>query len=161
MQLCISHPGGCKRYESNVAARLIHALDRTLLDGLRDKRKGYWPVVSPILPSSALSFINQLSSVTNSCIAKGTITLVSVLVALLTFVSFTGRAWLLLSLNEAVLEAFLATLEAKPLLLSEFYLTSALLRDPLSIQVVVTLVSGLEHVGFDFLLVRQRQLNLN
>ena len=85
----------------------------------------------------------------------------SVLVALLSFVSFTGRAWLLLSLNEAVLEAFLATLEAKPLLLSEFYLTSALLRDPLSIQVVVTLVSGLEHVGFDFLLVRQRQLNLN
>nr|CAH0103961.1 unnamed protein product [Daphnia galeata] len=132
VQLCISCPGGCKRYESNVAARLIHALDHTLLDGLRNPKNGYWPVFSAILPSSALSFINQLSSVTNS-IGK-------------------GRAWLLLSLNEAVLEAFLATLEDRPSLLSEHYLPNALLRDPTSLQVLITLVSGLEHVGFDFLL---------
>ena len=65
-----------------------------------------------------------------------------------------GRAWLLLSLNEAVLEAFLATLEDRPSLLSEHYLPNALLRDPTSLQVLITLVSGLEHVGFDFLLVR-------
>ncbi len=71
VQLCVSYPGGCKRYESNVAARLIHALDQALLDGLRAKKKGYWPVVSRILPSSALSFINQLSSVANSSLAKG------------------------------------------------------------------------------------------
>jgi hypothetical protein len=61
----------------------------------------------------------------------------------------------LLSLNEAVLEAFLATLEDRPSLLSDYYLPDALLRDPTSLQVLITLVSGLEHVGFDFLLVRQ------
>ena len=60
----------------------------------------------------------------------------------------------MLSLNEAVLEAFLATLEDRPSLLSEYYLPNALLRDPTSLQVLITLVSGLEHVGFDFLLVR-------
>lgn len=67
---------------------------------------------------------------------------------------WSGRAWLLLSLNEAVLEAFLATLEDRPSHLSEYYLPNALLRDSTSLQVVITLVSGLEHVGFDFLLVR-------
>jgi hypothetical protein len=61
----------------------------------------------------------------------------------------------LLSLNEAVLEAFLATLEDRPSLLSDYYLPDALLRDPTSLQVLITLVSGLEHVGFDFLLVRK------
>ncbi|KAI9559927.1 hypothetical protein GHT06_013934 [Daphnia sinensis] len=132
VQLCISCPGGCKRYEINVAARLIHALDHVLLDGLRNPKNGYWPVFAALLPSSALSFINQLSSATNN-ISK-------------------GRAWLLLSLNEAVLEAFLATLEDRPSHLSEYYLPNALLRDPTSLQVVITLVSGLEHVGFDFLL---------
>jgi len=60
----------------------------------------------------------------------------------------------LLSLNEAVLEALLATLEDRPSLVSEHYLPNALLRDPASLQVLITLVSGLEHVGFDFLLVR-------
>ncbi|XP_059350200.1 pleckstrin homology domain-containing family M member 2-like isoform X2 [Daphnia carinata] len=132
VQLCISCPGGCKRYEINVAARLIHALDHVLLDGLRIPKNGYWPVFAALLPSSVLSFINQLSSAANN-ISK-------------------GRAWLLLSLNEAVLEAFLATLEDRPSHLSEHYLPNALLRDSTSLQVVITLVSGLEHVGFDFLL---------
>jgi hypothetical protein len=148
---------------------------------LRNPKHGYWPVFSAILPPSALSFVNQLSSVTNS-IGKGknnplpnqTTFFVFPILSRSLFTLFTlkirwllkfldlcgcccpsGRAWLLLSLNEAVLEAFLATLEDRPSLLSDYYLPDALLRDPTSLQVLITLVSGLEHVGFDFLLVRK------
>ena len=66
-----------------------------------------------------------------------------------------GRAWLLLSLNEGNLEGFLATLEARPSLLSKHYQSHAILLNPSALHILTTLVSGLEHVGFDFVIVSQ------
>ena len=67
---------------------------------------------------------------------------------------FLGRAWLLLSLNEGVLESYLATLEANPALISKYYREDGILRDTASLAILITLVSGLEHVSFDFVIVR-------
>lgn len=143
-----------------MAARLIYFLDCVLLFGLQKPHKGYWPVVVPILPKSTVAFINQLASITNN-LGKGMLRRVNSSLSPILFSLFftpaagliAGRAWLLLSLNEGVLEGFLATLEARPSLLSQKYQRHSLLRDTPSLQILITLVSGLEHVGFDFAIV--------
>lgn len=64
-----------------------------------------------------------------------------------------GRAWICQALNENMLESYIASFMENHKILEKHYLKPALLRDNNRMQVVLTLMAGLEFIEFDLTVV--------
>lgn len=62
--------------------------------------------------------------------------------------STLGRAWLYLALNDNNVESYIRSFLDNPHLLRRYYVKHALLLDNARMQVLLTLVSGLEFITF-------------
>lgn len=108
------------------ACCLCEHLDRVFLYGLREPQWGYWPWVRQFTHPAA-----QREIVGGLCTDLG-----------------CGRAWLLASLNGGLLEGYVRSFCQNPRLLHKGYLPTSFLRHPQHLELLATMVSGLEHVPF-------------
>ncbi|XP_054921607.1 pleckstrin homology domain-containing family M member 2-like isoform X2 [Dermacentor andersoni] len=110
------------------ACWLCEHLDRVLLYGLQEPQWGYWPWVRKFTHPAAQQEIASLPSVSTDL--------------------GYGRAWLLASLNGGLLESYMLSFRQNLRLLRKGYSSNSLLRDPQYLDLLATLLSGLEHIPF-------------
>ncbi|XP_060578073.1 pleckstrin homology domain-containing family M member 2-like isoform X2 [Ruditapes philippinarum] len=108
--------------------RLCEHLDHTLLHGLRHVTPGYWKIVSEFTHKDCVKEIKRMQNVTTDL--------------------GRGRAWLLMALNECLLESYLRCYQQNENLVEEFYVRDALVRDQDKFNVLLTVISGLENTEF-------------
>lgn len=109
------------------ACCLCEHLDRVFLYGLREPQWGYWPWVRQFTHPAAQQEIVGGSLSTDLG---------------------HGRAWLLASLNGGLLEGYVRSFGQNPRLLRRGYSAGSFLRQPQHLDLLATVVSGLEHVPF-------------
>lgn len=114
--------------DSPEACWLCEHLDRVLLYGLQEPQWGYWPWVRKFTHPAAQQEIASLSAVSTDL--------------------GYGRAWLLASLNGGLLESYMLSFRQNLRLLRKGYSSNSLLRDPQYLDLLATLLSGLEHIPF-------------
>lgn len=112
------------------AKQLCEHLDHVLLHGLKDIERGYWLFVSYFTRTDAVRTINKLTQVTTD-LGK-------------------GRAWLYLSLNEQATESYLRMFAEYQDRVSHYYTQDAFLSDNERLQLLQTLITGLDFICFDF-----------
>uniref|UniRef100_A0A131XMI1 Putative run domain-containing protein n=1 Tax=Hyalomma excavatum TaxID=257692 RepID=A0A131XMI1_9ACAR len=110
------------------ACWLCEHLDRVFLYGLQEPQWGYWPWVRKFTHPAAQQEIASLSAVSTDL--------------------GYGRAWLLASLNGGLLESYMLSFRQNLRLLRKGYSSNSLLRDPQYLDLLATLLSGLEHIPF-------------
>lgn len=110
------------------ACCLCEHLDRVFLYGLREPQWGYWPWVRQFTHPAAQREITGCSGLSTEL--------------------GYGRAWLLASLNGALLEGYMRSFRQNQRLLHRGYSASSFLRHPQHLELLATVVSGLEHVPF-------------
>lgn len=110
------------------ACWLCQHLDRVFLYGLQEPQWGYWPWVRKFTHPAAQQEIASLSAVSTDL--------------------GYGRAWLLASLNGGLLESYMLSFRQNLRLLRKGYSLNSLLRDPQYLDLLATLLSGLEHIPF-------------
>ncbi|XP_077509346.1 pleckstrin homology domain-containing family M member 2-like [Amblyomma americanum] len=110
------------------ACCLCEHLDRVFLYGLQEPQWGYWPWVRKFTHPAAQQDITSLPAVSTDL--------------------GYGRAWLLTSLNGGLLESYMRSFRQNLRLLRKGYSHSSLLREPQYLELLATLVSGLEYVPF-------------
>ncbi|XP_052821239.1 pleckstrin homology domain-containing family M member 2-like isoform X2 [Mya arenaria] len=108
--------------------RLCEHLDHTLLHGLRHVTPGYWKIVSEFTHKDCVKQIRRMRNVTTDL--------------------GRGRSWLLMALNECLLESYLRCYQFNHSLVEDFYVRDALVRDQDRFNVLLTLISGLENTEF-------------
>lgn len=108
--------------------QLCESLFRILSHGLCHPSQGYWQFVKEFTHQKTLEYIQtvQLNK---------------------TFVGWSW-AWLCVALNENCLESYFHSFAQNPHIIEKYYRQPALLRDEQRMQVLITLVAGLEHVPF-------------
>ncbi|KAK3105695.1 hypothetical protein FSP39_003649 [Pinctada imbricata] len=116
------------RNEDNVCGKLCEHLDHVFLHGLRHLHLGYWKAVSEFTRKDAVKEIKTLRNVTTDL--------------------GRSRAWLFLALNECCLESYIRCYEDNKKVVKKYYSTDALLLDQQSMNIILTLTAGLEHVIF-------------
>lgn len=114
--------------ETPEACCLCEHLDRVFLYGLREPQWGYWPWVRQFTHPAA-----QQEIAGGPCPSTDL---------------GRGRAWLLASLNGGLLEGYMRSFHQNPRLVHRGYSARSFLRDPQHLELLATLVSGLEHVPF-------------
>lgn len=110
------------------ACCLCEHLDRVFLYGLQEPQWGYWPWVRKFTHPAAQQDITSLPEVSTDL--------------------GYGRAWLLTSLNGGLLESYMRSFRQNLRLLRKGYSHNSLLREPQYLELLATLVSGLEYVPF-------------
>lgn len=116
--------------ETPEACCLCEHLDRVFLYGVREPQWGYWPWVRQFTHPAA-----QQEIVGGGCCPSTDLG--------------RSRAWLLASLNGGLLEGYMRSFRQNPRLLHRGYSARSFLRgDPQHLELLATLVSGLEHVPF-------------
>ncbi|XP_005106323.2 pleckstrin homology domain-containing family M member 2 [Aplysia californica] len=108
--------------------KLCENLDHALLHGLKNVTHGYWRMVKQLSHKGMVKEIEYLTNVTTD-LGK-------------------GRAWLYASLNEGLLESYVRLLGENEKLVKKFYAKDALMLDGDRMNVMLTLVSGLDFVVF-------------
>ncbi|XP_037289230.2 pleckstrin homology domain-containing family M member 2 [Rhipicephalus microplus] len=108
---------------------LCEHLDSVFLYGLQEPQWGYWPWVRKFTHPAAQQDIASLSAVSTDL--------------------GYGRAWLLASLNGGLLESYMLSFRQNLRLLRKGYSLNSLLRDPQYLDLLATLLSGLEHISFN------------
>ncbi|XP_052213431.1 pleckstrin homology domain-containing family M member 2-like [Dreissena polymorpha] len=108
--------------------RLCEHLDHTLLHGLRHVTPGYWKIVTEFTHKECVKQIKRMRHVTTDL--------------------GRGRAWLLMALNESLLESYLRCYQGNNSLVESFYVRDALVRDQDKFEVLLTVIAGLEKTEF-------------
>ncbi|GFR94352.1 pleckstrin homology domain-containing family M member 2 [Elysia marginata] len=108
--------------------KLCENLDHAFLHGLKNVSHGYWPVVKQLSHKGMIKEIEMLINVTTDL--------------------GRGRAWLYASLNEGLLESYLRMLDENEKLVKKYYAKEALLLDHDRLNLLLTLITGLECVTF-------------
>ncbi|RUS88718.1 hypothetical protein EGW08_003533 [Elysia chlorotica] len=108
--------------------KLCENLDHAFLHGLKNVSHGYWPVVKQLSHKGMIKEIEMLINVTTDL--------------------GRGRAWLYASLNEGLLESYIRLLDENEKLVKKYYAKEALLLDHDRLNLLLTLITGLECVIF-------------
>lgn len=114
--------------DSAEACSLCEQLDKVFLYGLQQPEWGYWPWVRKFTHEESVQEISSLSNVSTGL--------------------GQGRAWLFASLNAALLEGYMRSFAQNQKLLKKGYSTDSFLRDVESLELLATMVSGLEFIPF-------------
>ncbi|XP_060083920.1 pleckstrin homology domain-containing family M member 2-like [Ylistrum balloti] len=108
--------------------RLTENFDHVFLHGLRHINYGYWKVVKEFTRKDAVKEISRLRNITTDL--------------------GRGRAWLMMTLNECVLESYIRCYLDNKKLVKKHYVREAFVLDDQRMNVLLTLTSGLEHAIF-------------
>ncbi|XP_063409233.1 pleckstrin homology domain-containing family M member 2-like isoform X1 [Mytilus trossulus] len=110
------------------ARKLLEHLDHVLLHGLRHITNGYLKIVSEFSTKSTVKDIKRLANVSTDL--------------------GRGRAWLSIALNEGLMESYFRCFEGNIKLVKRSYVRDALVLDQQRLNVLITLISGIELVVF-------------
>ena len=110
------------------ARKLIEHLDHAFLHGLHHITNGYWKIVKEFTTKGAVREIERLANVATDL--------------------GRGRAWLSMALNEGLMESYLRCFEGNLKLVKKYYVKDALVFDQQRLNVLLTLISGIEFVVF-------------
>ncbi|OWF41230.1 pleckstrin homology domain-containing family M member 2-like [Mizuhopecten yessoensis] len=108
--------------------RLTENFDHVFLHGLRHINYGYWKVVKEFTRKDAVKEICRLRNITTDL--------------------GRGRAWLMMTLNECVLESYIRCYLDNKKLVKKHYVREAFVLDEQRMNVLLTLTSGLEYAIF-------------
>ncbi|XP_033763977.1 pleckstrin homology domain-containing family M member 2-like [Pecten maximus] len=108
--------------------RLTENFDHVFLHGLRHINYGYWKVVKEFTRKDAVKEISRLCNITTDL--------------------GRGRAWLMMTLNECVLESYIRCYLDNKKLVKKHYVREAFVLDDQRMNVLLTLTSGLEYAIF-------------
>ncbi|GFO34452.1 pleckstrin homology domain-containing family m member 2 [Plakobranchus ocellatus] len=108
--------------------KLCENLDHAFLHGLKNVTHGYWTIVKQFSHKGMIRDIEMLMNVTTDL--------------------GRGRAWLYASLNEGLLESYLRMLDENKKLVKKYYAKEALMLDHDRLNLLLTLITGLECVTF-------------
>ncbi|XP_069115023.1 pleckstrin homology domain-containing family M member 2-like [Argopecten irradians] len=108
--------------------RLTENFDHVFLHGLRHINYGYWKVVKDFTRKDAVKEISRLRNITTDL--------------------GRGRAWLMMTLNECVLESYIRCYLDNKKLVKKHYVREAFVLDEQRMNVLLTLTSGLEYAIF-------------
>ncbi|CAN7985100.1 unnamed protein product [Ixodes hexagonus] len=114
--------------DSPEACSLCEQLDKVFLYGLQQPEWGYWPWVRKFTHEES---VREISSLPNVSTGLG-----------------HGRAWLFASLNAALLEGYMRSFAQNQKLLKKGYSADSFLRDTEGLELLATMVSGLEFIPF-------------
>lgn len=114
--------------DSPEACSLCEQLDKVFLYGLQQPEWGYWPWVRKFTHEES---VREISSLSNVSTGLG-----------------HGRAWLFASLNATLLEGYMRSFAQNQKLLKKGYSADSFLRDAEGLELLATMVSGLEFVPF-------------
>ncbi|XP_013395304.1 pleckstrin homology domain-containing family M member 2-like isoform X1 [Lingula anatina] len=109
--------------------KLCEHLDHALLHGLRSVTRGYWMVVREFTHRTSVKEIKMLTNVTTEL--------------------GRGRSWLFMAMNDGLLESYLHCFESNVKMVKKHYVKEALVLDSERLDILVTLVSGLDFITFD------------
>lgn len=107
---------------------LLNYLDLTFSFGLKDSKKGYWPLVKKVAHSSVLDIIEKHPCV-NSEIKK-------------------GYVWLYLTFVENSLDSYLRMVLLEVKAVRSYYKNFAILRDEERCEILLNLIAGVESLTF-------------
>ncbi|CAC5400911.1 PLEKHM2 [Mytilus coruscus] len=110
------------------ARKLLEHLDHVFLHGLRHITSGYLKIVSEFSTKSTVKDIKRLTNVATDL--------------------GRGRAWLSIALNEGLMESYFRCFEGNIKLVKRSYVRDALVLDQQRLNVLITLISGIELVVF-------------
>ncbi|CAG2221516.1 PLEKHM2 [Mytilus edulis] len=110
------------------ARKLLEHLDHVFLHGLRHITNGYLKIVSNLVLKSTVKDIKRLTNVSTDL--------------------GRGRAWLSIALNEGLMESYFRCFEGNIKLVKRSYVRDALVLDQQRLNVLITLISGIELVVF-------------
>ncbi|CAH1774955.1 unnamed protein product [Owenia fusiformis] len=108
--------------------KLCQHLDHALLHGLKNITNGYWKLSVEFTHKDIIKEIKALKQVTTNL--------------------GRGRAWMYHALNDCLLESYLRLVGNSTKFMKKVYLKEALMLDQERLEVLVTLLSGLEHAVF-------------